>query len=129
MCMYVYLSLSLYIYIYICIKGIGRQGTVLKQRDSFRKGPCPVVICPYLCSSDPGGNLFNCLSLTWSSCSFRCSECVCICFMFSPSPGGSAMQNKSSMTNVGSKQFGPQLRQHISWTVADSRRMLCQLYR
>ena len=29
-----------------------RQGIVLKHRNSLRESICPVVICPYLCSSD-----------------------------------------------------------------------------
>ena len=28
------------------------RGTVLKRRNSLRKSLCPVVVCPYLCSSD-----------------------------------------------------------------------------
>ena len=66
-CMYIYI----YIYIYIpqtgpftrrpslevCLQkcrseGIRRQGIVLKRRISLQKSLCPVVICPYLCSSD-----------------------------------------------------------------------------
>ena len=35
------------------VKGIWRQGIVLKHRSSLQKSQCPVVICPYLCSSDP----------------------------------------------------------------------------
>ena len=35
-------------------KGISRQGIVLKHRDSLQKSLCPVVICPYLCSSEVG---------------------------------------------------------------------------
>ena len=34
------------------VRSIGRRGVVLKQRGSLQKSPCPVVICPYLCSSD-----------------------------------------------------------------------------
>ena len=33
-------------------KGIWRQGIVLKHRNSLQKSICPVVICPYLCSSE-----------------------------------------------------------------------------
>ena len=33
-------------------KGIWRQGVVLKHRSSLEKSLCPVVISPYLCSSD-----------------------------------------------------------------------------
>ena len=33
-------------------KGIWRQGRVLKHRNSLHKSLCPVVTCPYLCSSD-----------------------------------------------------------------------------
>ena len=32
--------------------GIGRQGIVLECRSSLQKSLCPVVICPYLCSSE-----------------------------------------------------------------------------
>ena len=31
---------------------IWRQGIVLKRRNSLQRSLCPVVICPYLCSSD-----------------------------------------------------------------------------
>ena len=42
-------------------KGIGKQGIVLKPRNSFQKSLCPVVICPCLCSSDlrPSSRLRN----------------------------------------------------------------------
>ena len=33
-------------------KGIRREGIVLKHRNSLQKSLCPVVIRPYLCSSD-----------------------------------------------------------------------------
>ena len=33
-------------------KVIGRQGIELKHRNSLQKSLCPVVICPYLCSSE-----------------------------------------------------------------------------
>ena len=33
-------------------KGIRRQGIALTYRNSLQKSLCPVVICPYLCSSD-----------------------------------------------------------------------------
>ena len=33
-------------------KGIWRQGTMLKHRNSLQTSLCPVVICPCLCSSD-----------------------------------------------------------------------------
>ena len=33
-------------------KGTWRQGIVVKHRNSSYKGLCPVVICPYLCSSE-----------------------------------------------------------------------------
>ena len=33
-------------------KGIRRQGLVSKHRNSLQKKPSPVVICPYLCSSE-----------------------------------------------------------------------------
>ena len=33
-------------------EGIWRQGIVLKHRNSLQKSLCPVVICPYLCSSE-----------------------------------------------------------------------------
>ena len=36
-------------------KGTGRQGIVSKPRSSLQKSPCPVVICPYLRSSEWGG--------------------------------------------------------------------------
>ena len=32
-------------------KGMRRQGVVLKHRMSSQKSLCPVVLCPYLCSS------------------------------------------------------------------------------
>ena len=54
-----YITIMLhYIILYKC-KGIGRQGMVLKRRNSLQKEPMPVVLCPYLCSSErkrrPGG--------------------------------------------------------------------------
>ena len=81
MCIYIYiyiyvsLSLSIYIYIYIYAQQdvpdvpgrlgdaderapdlsevhVRRQGIVLKHRNSLQKSLCPVVICPYLCSSE-----------------------------------------------------------------------------
>ena len=33
-------------------KGLWQQGIVLKHRNSLQRSLCPVVICPYLCSSD-----------------------------------------------------------------------------
>ena len=33
-------------------KGIRRQGLVLKRRNSLPTSLCPVVVCPYLCSSE-----------------------------------------------------------------------------
>ena len=38
-------------------RDIGRQGIVLEHRISLRKSQCPVVICPYLCSSECGVRL------------------------------------------------------------------------
>ena len=32
-------------------RGIGRQGIVLKHRNSYKRAYCPVVLCPSLCSS------------------------------------------------------------------------------
>ena len=60
---YIYICTCVYIYIYIlCIymymnqectgKGIWRQGVALKRRNSLLKSLCPVVICPYSCSSE-----------------------------------------------------------------------------
>ena len=39
-------------------KGIWRQGIVSKHGNSLQKSLCPVVICPYLCSSDLGPPTF-----------------------------------------------------------------------
>ena len=33
-------------------KGVWRQGILLKHRSSSQKSLCPVVVCPYLCSSE-----------------------------------------------------------------------------
>ena len=68
---YIYVNKHIYIYIYIhrtlrcpiitfdmhmrqkCTsKDIWRQGIVSKHRNSLQKSLCPVVICPYLCSSE-----------------------------------------------------------------------------
>ena len=50
-----------------------RQGIVLKHRHSLRKSPCPVVVCPYLCSSDTQASIplraFLLVFLTSSSAS------------------------------------------------------------
>ena len=77
-CTYIYRYVYIYIYIYIYMcnpsaleaassredtehggtskrstsQGIGRQGIVLKHRNSLQKSQCPVAICPYLCSSE-----------------------------------------------------------------------------
>ena len=47
---HVYVCMCIYIYIYIYM-GVRRQGLASKRRNSFKRPYCPVVICPYLCSS------------------------------------------------------------------------------
>ena len=66
-CIYIYISfgarrqLGAVCFSQACtIKGIRPQGTVLKHRSSLQKSLCPVVICPYLCSSDSGRSLLQC---------------------------------------------------------------------
>ena len=51
-------------------KGIQRQGVVVKHRESLQKELCPVVKCPYLCSSDYLMQVFfksgeSCSKLNW----------------------------------------------------------------
>ena len=45
-------------------KSTGRQGAVLKHRNSLQKSLCPVVICPYLCSSERTRYVLRAWSLT-----------------------------------------------------------------
>ena len=46
-------------------KSIWRQGIVLKHRNSLQKSLCPVVICPYFCSSERN---------THSKCALACAR-------------------------------------------------------
>ena len=53
--LYIYIYNYIYIYIYsYARKGIGRQGLGSVVRSAYVSALCPVVICPYLCTSDTG---------------------------------------------------------------------------
>ena len=55
-------------------KGIWRQGIVLKYRNSLQKSLCPVVLCPYLCSSESHMTVVQCCTVQNSE-SHRIASC------------------------------------------------------
>ena len=77
-------------------KGIWRQGIELKHGNSVHKSLCPIVICPYLCSSDlaTAVRILN-LAIIWHSPK-RPPFCMKLCY-FLLNHGVSVLQNMQTL--------------------------------